>query len=152
MKDTSPAVRLLIKSGMVPEAVIRQLVSWRVLPEDSVEAHGTQKITLENEWETVDGFLNDLRQAISDEASTIRETILDSPGTFKRAELIFSDGKEEEKVFIDRLGRLVLDSEPRYEKLKQVRFDNKNFVTLKMEPRFQGKIQASWVVYLAEEE
>jgi len=89
--DLPPAVTLMIKSGVIPETTIRQLIHWRLLPEGSEKLIGSQIINLEGAWETVENFIETLKDALVDEMKSIRETELDRPGGFRDAKLYFNN-------------------------------------------------------------
>ena len=153
MTMNSPAVKLLIQSGMVPEKTVRQLINWRFLPETSVDLHGSQEVTLENEWESVEEFIANLRKAITDEEGAIRETELDFAGEYEEVTLRIKDGASETmRVFVDKLGRVILPSEPKYGNVESICIHNGSGrlekEVLKREPRYQGERLASWVYYL----
>ena len=54
-----PAVKLLIQAGTIPESTLRQLAGWRLLPNDCLEFSGRQPVSLENQWETIEQFIDE---------------------------------------------------------------------------------------------
>jgi len=121
-RETKAAVKLMIQSGMVPEAVARQLVNWRLLPEASVESLGSHEVSLENEWGSVEEFLQDLQRALSEEMGTVRQTELDHAGEMLAARLFFRGEThyEQVNVLVDKLERVHLPVHPRYEQVEFV--------------------------------
>ena len=147
--EVTPAVRLLIQSGILPVNTLQQLKGWRLLPEDCVKSHGSQPVTLESEWGTVKEFVDSLDAAIKQEASTIRETELDRIGKFVPCQLII-EGEEpfRTSVFVDRLGHVILPGELKYEQTKHVHFYDKLHEVSRVESRYQGERLVAWVCYL----
>ena len=122
---------------------------WRLLPEDCVESHGSRPVTLASEWATVKEFVDSLDSAIKQEAATIRETELDRVGKFVPCQLII--GEEEAfntSVFVDRLGRVILPGEAKYEQTVCVRLGDKAHPVSRVESRYQGEQLVAWVCYL----
>jgi len=75
-RKKEPAVKLIIRSGMIPENVLLQLQQWKLLPPGSVEEAGTRPVSLESGWETAQAFVDNLERVIEDEANEIKETEL----------------------------------------------------------------------------
>lgn len=148
-----PAVKLMIQSGIVPKNIIQQLIHWRMLPEDSEESIGSHPVTLEDEWPTVEAFLESLKSALVEEMKTIRETDLDQTGGFRDAWVILDNGtKFAEKLFVDRLGRIVTPASLRWERLTAVEFlGQKARPVVNKEPRYEGSDQVAIVHYLEKE-
>lgn len=85
----SKAVQLVIKSGIIPEEMLQQLVTWKLLPESAVGQAGSQPVSLEQGWRTVEDFVDTLGRAIEKESVTIKETRLASDKRFERIRLMF---------------------------------------------------------------
>jgi hypothetical protein len=151
-QDLPPAIKLMIQSGMVPESMIRQLINWRLLPEDSEKLIGNQTVSLEETWETVEQFIDTLKSALVNEMKTIRETELDRPGGFRDAKLYFNNrvgNVSSEKVFVDRLDRVVTPAEDKYSVLTAVQLLGGPIRSvLKHESRFEGDQEVAFVHYL----
>jgi len=107
-------------------------------------------------WNSPDQFVAVLREAIQEEAATIRETDLDSVGYSQDVALYFSYG-EEPKVtaFIDRLDRVHIPvNAGDAEVLESIALvsDHKGVGTrravIRVEPRFEGDNHTTWVCYL----
>lgn len=117
---------------------------------------GNLPVNLEGAWETVEKFVGQLKGALVDEMKTIRETELDRPGVFRDAKLFFNGkfGKgTSDKVFIDRLDRIVTPADGRWEKLTAVRFVGGPIRTVvKNEFRYEGEQKVAIVHYLEKEE
>lgn len=154
--ELPPAVRLMIQSGVIPESAVRQLINWRLLPEDSEKLLGNQPINLESAWESVERFIENLKTALVDEMKTIRETELDRPGGFRDAKLYFSHrvGRGyHEKVFVDRVERVVTPATEKYEKLTALQFVGGPLRhVIKQESRFEGDQKVAIVHYLEPKE
>jgi len=150
------AVKLMIQSGVIPAATVRQLINWRLLPEDSEGLIGNLPVNLEGAWETVEKFVGDLKGALVDEMKTIRETELDHPGWFRDAKLYFNGkvGKGiSDKVFIDRLDRIVTPVDDKWEKLTAVRLVGGPMRSvIKNEFRYEGDQKVAIIHYLEKEE
>ncbi len=158
-EEISPAVKLMIESGAVPDNTLQQLINWRLLPEGSAESHGERKVTLESEWPTVEKFVDDLGKALSQESASIRETSFDTASSIKKAWLIFEDIQKpasNENIMLDRLGRVILPGGDEYADVCEITFSEYEGLhrreIVKKEPRFQGKERVAWVCYLNEEE
>jgi hypothetical protein len=172
-QELSPAVKLMIESGIIPKNTVQQMARWRLLPEDSIELSGKDPVALENESPKVEKFVEDLRGALTEEYSTIRQTDLDRPGHFEEVLLVFENPRLLEQdtpvvvdkngrmtytqdVFIDRLGRLVLPAKAEYDDLKEVHFmsDNGEGPIIKegvsREPRYEGTRKSALVVCLGD--
>lgn len=151
---------MMIQSGLVPENVVRQLVSWRLLPSDSTELTGSRPINLEKEWDDVESFVNDLRSALDEEAKTIRETELDQDGEYRAVSVrILSEDSDwvakNLDVFVDRLGRVFLPPRPEFDKALSVTFldeENGSKATIhrviRVESRFRGDKVVAYVLYV----
>ena len=156
MSSESPAVRLMIQSGLIPKNVVQQLVNWRLLPENSVESTGSAPVSLESNWESVEQFVDELGQALTKEMATIRQTELDQSGHYEEVFLVFADQtlNRSQDVFVDRLGRVVLPAKPEYDQLLSVAFMSSNGegkvtrVVVDKEPRYEGTRRSSLVIYL----
>lgn len=102
------------------------------------------------EWKTVEEFIRALETALREEAQTIRETDLDHAGGFERGRL-FMPGREsqEESLFVDRLGRVMLPGDPVYETVTAVEIvGHKQQKVTKIEPRYTGTTRVAWVCNL----
>lgn len=66
-------VKLLLQAGLIPETVVRQLKSWRLLPEDYDPSVDTTV-----EWESPGDFVSALEQAMHRDRLSFKETVLDS--------------------------------------------------------------------------
>ena len=160
MSNESPAVKLMIQSGLVPTNMVQQLVNWRLLPEDFVESTGSEPVTLEHGWPTVESFVTELNKAITEEMATIRQTELGQSGHFEEVFLVFADStlNRTQDVFVDRLGRLVLPAKPEYETLLTVSFRSMNGEertvrkVVNKEPRYEGAHRSALVICLESEE
>lgn len=154
--ELSEAVKLMIQSGMIPPNAVQQLVNWRLLPEDFVQSIEKLPVTLESKWEAVEKFIGALRGALSNEMKTIRETEFDHAGGFRDARLYFNGkmGKGTlEKVFVDRLGRVITPAEKKYQKLSGVRLVGGPLrAVVNQESRFEGSQEVAYVHYLDKEE
>jgi hypothetical protein len=148
----SPAVKLMIESGMVPNNLLRQLVGWRLIPEALEQSSGGHPVTLENEWNSVEDFVRGLRSALRSEAATIRETELDRVGGFKDGVLHYALDTsclgEMGELFVDRLGRVILPSHPRYEDVKAVDLDGVKKQVARIDARYEGEERVAWVLEL----
>ena len=85
------------------------------------------------------------------EAETIRETELDRLGGFEIGRLETADENWEASIFVDRLGRVVLPGESKYENISSVSLGGKTHKVTRVEPRYQGTRLAAWVYYLEKE-
>lgn len=75
-KKKEPAVRLIIKSGVIPENVLLQLEQWKLLPSGAAKEAGTRPVSLESGWGTAQEFVAALEKVIEEEASEVKETKL----------------------------------------------------------------------------
>ena len=150
--ETSPAVKIMIKSGLLPENVLQQLVGWRLLPEHLKNSCGGHPEPFENEWSSVEEFLADLRNAHDTEALLVRETELVKAGGYFPATLACQGEDICCDVFIDRLGRVVLPGGANVEKITGVSVRGANVQkVLNREPRYRGDQIIAWVLYLESE-
>lgn len=156
---TSPAVKLIIQSGMVPDNVLQQLANWKLLPEGSKQSSGSPQVSLEQEWDSIEEFVAQLRDALSKEFREIRETDLSRSGGFHKALLHYEESGFDavEEIFVDRLGRVILPaSEPAYRTLKGVTLmDGPPEIrqeVVKTEVRYKGEEETDLVLYLSKEE
>ena len=155
-QSVPPAVKLLIQSGVIPENTLRQLISWKLLPETSSSLHGDHPVSLESKWTTVEEFVDRLRASLTEEMGIIRETELDRTGGFRRAKLkacsSFCETMHElpdREVFVDRLGRVLLPARDPYAHVELVSLDGNPFQEIvQREPRYEGENQVAWVCYL----
>ncbi len=150
-QSVSPAVKLLIQSGVVPENVLQQLISWKLLPENFSFLHGDHPVNLESNWESVEDFVGNLKTALTEEMGSIRETEFDRVGGFKRATLLAHPGgiARVEDVFVDRLGRVLFPVRHPFDEAELVSLDRGPFREIvRREPRYEGENQIAWVCYL----
>ena len=151
--ESSKTVKLLIEEKMVPMSVVLQLVQWKLLPEGFLSRdgeHGTRK-------RSPDEFVRDLKIAIQEDTSTIRETDLDRIGGFRPVQIstktrdvdtVFSETTEH---FVDRMGRVILPVRYNTELIKTISVDGgPTLDIIRVEPRFEGEQQVAWVCYLAD--
>jgi hypothetical protein len=106
--------------------------------------------------EAITKFVDALRGALSSDMKSIRETELDRTGGFRDARLFFHGrhGKGfSEKVFVDRLGRIITPAEKRYQSLTSVKLvgDQLRHV-VNQESRYEGKEEVAFVHYLEKDE
>ena len=126
-----------------------------MLPEDLSSLHGGNPVTLESNWESVEGFVSSLKAALTEEMGAIRETELDRVGGFKRATLLAAPNgvARIEDVFVDRLGRVLLPARPPFDEAELISTDQGPFREIvRREPRYEGEDQVAWVCYLETEE
>lgn len=127
-----------------------------MLPEDFVQSIESQPVTLESKWEAIEKFINALRGALTTEMKSIRETEFDHTGGFRDARLYFNGkfGKGvSEKVFVDRLGRVITPSEKKYQKLTAVQLvGGRRRSVVNQESRYEGKQEVAIVHYLEKDE
>jgi hypothetical protein len=148
--NPSKAVKLVIQGGLVPKEVLQQLIRWGLLPENSSELSGSQPTDYETSWDSAEEFVTELQQALSKEASTIRETELDPAGGFRKAKLEFVHGNHQtEQVFVDKLGRVVTPPGFPYKDLCFVTFEEEatRRTIVRHEQRYQGDQVSSLVHY-----
>jgi hypothetical protein len=118
---------------------------------------------MEKEWDDVESFVYDLKAALDEEARTIRETELSVAGEYREAVLSFrmeEDGtgsEERVQALVDRLGRVLLPPDARYQDVEEVAFLDEgngggpsNKRVIKVEGRFKGEKLAAYVAYLEE--
>lgn len=145
----SKAVQLVIKSGMIPEEMLQQLVAWKLLPESAAEQAGSQPVSLEHGWRTVEEFVDTLGQAIDKESVQIKETRLASNKRFERIHMMFDnddDGymtlaivESEDCVAVPATGK----RNPREIVIRNVKRE-----VWKIEERFQGDELTTLVCHL----
>jgi len=137
------------------------MVNWRLLPEDSVALAGTREVTIEKGWDTVREFVDELNEALSEEDRSIRESVLDKSGGFRKAHLEFADHSldGEEDVFVDTIGRLVVPPEQKYQELQRVTILDANGgipptprQVVGLENRYEGQYVSAFVIYIESEE
>ena len=153
MSNLSPTVDLLMKSGIVTKEMVRQLINWRLLPEDCVGLAGSQPVNLNSPWESLGSFIKTLKESLIEEMKSIRETELDHTGGFHNARVTFQSGKKKNtqacKLFIDRLNRVITPMEPKWEKMVSVRVGKGSFQpVVSRETRFKGDLGVAYVHYL----
>jgi hypothetical protein len=152
-QSVPPAVKLLIQSGVVPENTVRQLISWKLLPENFSSLHGGSPVSLESNWESVEEFVDGLKAALTTEMGSIRETEFDRVGGFREAMLYLPDSPwVHEDVFVDRLGRVLLPAAEPYSRVERLCLAGDPVREIvRREPRYEDKKQVAWVCYLEEE-
>jgi hypothetical protein len=107
----TPAVRLLIQSGVIPENALRQLVKWKIFDKKVLDQtpDGSPPTSLSAGWETPDQFVDALTELIELEQDTIRETDFEVAGAFKTVWFKWGNGrfdKKERQVLVDNMGRV----------------------------------------------
>jgi hypothetical protein len=109
-------------------------------------------VSLESEWDSVEGFVHNLKAAISEEMSSIRQTELDKIGGGFRSAILAPGEDTPIQVFVDKLGRVILPADTDIKSLSTIQFDDNGAVrtVVQFEPRYEGDKQVAWVVYLAE--
>ena len=147
--EKSPVVTLIIQSGMIPENLLKQLINWRLLPEDYNESPGNRIL----EWPSAEEFVETLKKALMEEDGTIRETELNRSGQYKRALLHYSDSAFDavENIYVDGLGRVILPPVENYRQLAGITFLDKSEerkAVAALEVRFQGRQESDYVLYL----
>ena len=148
--------RILIEAGIIPKNTLQQLVNWRLVPEDFIQSHGKRKVSLEsNTPEEIDSFTKELSEALTRDMSEIHETELDHAGEVESFWLKFAYGSStgsHEDVFVDKLGRLVVPIEERWNHLTDVRrgMANQWQKVVRIEKRFSGDKETDLVIYLSE--
>ena len=155
-QSTSPAVKLLIQSGMIPENTLQQLINWKLLPGGYSSLHGDKPVSLESKWTTVEEFVDRLRAALTEEMGIIRETELDRTGGFRKAQMKACapccdtmHTLPDTEVFVDRLGRVLLPARDPYTHVELVSLDGGAFREIvRRESRYEGEKQVAWVCYL----
>lgn len=155
----TPAVKLMIESGLIPENILRQLVNWRLLEADSVKSLGNNPVSLESEWETVEEFADNLSDAVAKGMGDIRETEMDLTGYYRTAHLEFAGigGDRQEEVFVDRLNRVILPARGNYKGLMAITLFDPAYdgpgswdrqEVVRLERRYRGDDMSTLVVYL----
>lgn len=94
--------------------------------------------------------MDELRDALSKEAGTIRETELDPAGSFKEAHMEFNSGlPKTSMVFVDKLGRVITPAGKPYADLCFVTFEGETArrSIVRHEQRYQGDQVSSLVHY-----
>lgn len=147
-----PAVKLLIQADLIPENVLRQLVHWGLLEENSVESAG-KKTSLESRWDSAEEFAKVLTNALTKEMTTLRETELNVSTESKQVVLLYRRGNVHlTKVPVDKLGRVILSVHKGHDhdELTHVRFEGSeaNIPVLRIESRYIGDVKTHLVVYL----
>lgn len=117
-------------------------------------AYDSQSGTFELEWSSPDEFLATLRNAINEEAATIRETDLDRFGDKQEVTLYFFDGKVAHiEAVIDKLRRLHIPSvEFNSRQIREVAYERDGVRhtsrVVRVEERFDGDQRTEWVCYM----
>ena len=115
-------------------------------------------MNLEGAWESVEKFVESLKEALVEEMKTIRETELDHSGGFRSARLRFKGSLKLVKpstsmVFVDRLGRVITPIDSNWENLESVQFvGGKCRQVVSSETRYEGDQKVAIVHYLEKEE
>lgn len=90
---------------------------------------GTQQVSLESGWETVENFLEDLEYAVEKEKTEIRETEFSSPeklvDLWVKTDRSRSIGKEEARV--DRSGNIFLSPKWANRRIAAISYDGVNY-------------------------
>lgn len=155
MSGQKKAVRLIVESGIVPRNALQQLANYRLIPESYVESHGTRPISLEQGWDTVEGFVDELGQALKEDIGTIRETEFDGPsGSARKATLYWKDEhgtyEKNASAVVDKLGRVFVQPSEGLDKVIAVSIDGgEPQSVVRAEPRYEGDWPAAWVFYLS---
>lgn len=147
--------QLLIEAGIIPKNILQQLVNWRFLPEDSIESHGSRQEALKDpESPESQMFARALARAISEDIADIRETELDHTGGYEVVSLDFGNVGGQETMFVDKLHRLIVPMEDRWQQLESVRFkeDEESRKVVKIEKRYQGDRVSALVIYVESKE
>jgi hypothetical protein len=147
----SNPVKLMIDGGIVPENVLKQLVRWKLLPEDYASRVGPSEV----EFDSPEEFVHALQNAIDEESATIRETNLDQVDRAIDVDLFFGPGAELQQVrgSFDLLNRVILSSDVDAENLEQVGYSKDDHSyhrrnVVRIEPRYEGDQHTHWVCYL----
>lgn len=147
--------QMLIEAGIIPKNTLQQLARWRLLPEDCTESHGVHPVRLDaSNPEELHSFLKELGAAITQDMAAIRETELDHPGGFQRAQVLFEDSRGNEyewnqDVFVDALGRVITPVDDPWRELAAVKFASEpRRKMVKRETRYEGDKVVAFVVYL----
>lgn len=152
--QTSPAVKLMVQSGMVPENTLRQLIHWRLVP-GTLGSEVPDEPVIEKEWESVESFLAELKDAISQEMADIRYTDFNRSGVFHRVTVAFNDGScAEIDALVDKIGRVIVPGTKENERIEHVAFGPSSEMkpVLRTEARYEGERVGAWVMYLEEED
>jgi hypothetical protein len=100
---------LLIEAGIIPKNTLQQLINWRLVPEGSEQSHGKRPATTTDERSS---FAQELSLALTQDLAEIRETELDLVGDYETAVLNYDSNRSTQtKVFVDKLGRVILPFE-----------------------------------------
>jgi hypothetical protein len=113
-------MKMLIESGVLPMGAVLQLEKWKVLEEGTAAQAGTRPVSLDGDSEAARKFTTDLREALDEENSTIREMALDTHLTSVTArEVVWhqSEGAgstlalSNVEIHMDKLGRVHMAAE-----------------------------------------
>lgn len=151
---TTPGVKLVIQSGIIPRETLEQLVKWKLLPKEALGEAGSRKASLKAGWSNAEAFVEHLDELISKEAQAIRESQFSLPGelvpvTVKTVGRPLFHGD----AYRDHMGRIFLGSDFCGKGVQAVQVGPKagpmkNVV--KIEERFIGE-RPSWVVCYLED-
>ena len=150
----TPVVRLLIRSGLVPENVLQQLSKWKLLDPRAVILDGTSELG----WAQAADFARALESLIHQENVTIRESEVVS-GTFKRAWLFYRyetvQRHVRKDVVVDKMQRIFVPvGAVEGEEIVAVSFADSledavssPLAVVNIETRYSGEEKAAYVLY-----
>ena len=143
----SKAVQLVIQSGMIPEEMLQQLVTWKLLPEEVKDQAGSRPVSLEQGWQTVEEFVDTLGRAIDKESVEIKETLLSSGKRYERVDLIHDGASVSELAMVEGSDCIVVPATGRKHP-HQAMLDGVKREVWKVEERFFGDELTTLVCYL----
>jgi len=111
------------------------------------EAHGTKKVTLEDE-RTAEAFTGDLRETVESDMQEIRETEF-SPTHPISVSVVVDGHSTKVMAAVDQLGRIHLPYRRQFQSAASIRIgDEPTKRVMKVEPRYQNDNPVAWVCYL----
>lgn len=99
--------------------------------------------------------MSDLKQALTEDMGSVRETEFDHRGTFERMKVETQRGYFETSALVDRLGRVVTPAEGSWEGIISIHIFSKTSKptkVVKTEQRFQGDQPITLIHYLEVED
>jgi hypothetical protein len=151
---TTPGVKLVIQSGIIPKETLEQLVKWKLLPKEALEEAGSRKASLEADWSDAAAFVGHLDELINKEAEAIRESEFTLPGELVPVTVkMIGQPLFHGDAYKDRMGRIFLGGRFYRKGVQAIQVGpgaGPMKTVVKVEERFVGD-RPSWVVCYLED-
>jgi len=143
----SQSTEMLVKAGVIPKESLKEMKNWKTVEEETVQSHGSRKVSIEENPEVAEEFTATLKEVIDQDMQEIRETDF-GPTKPISVSVGVDGGTIGVMASVDNLGRVHLPYRRRFAGASTIHVGDDVRKIIRIEERFHDEKPVAWVCYL----